>query len=597
MTKLISLLTAFLLIIALASHSMAASAETEYLDIYADSEVKVFSNPTLEDEFADDRILVVLSNDASLEFNDRTADDFSSIDCAKVRDLSRGCGQKIKQQYDTLMAAALSRTAVPESVDAEQIGSFNQILCIELEQPGKDNVLAAIEELQRRDDVLYAAPDYVISLSATTNTATNDPNVSEQWALDAIQLSDAWDVTTGSPSVMVGILDTGIDAGHPDLDGRVDSHLSADFTLGHIIGEEVHTIPNDPMGHGTHVAGIIGAITNNGTGMAGACSGVTLVSLRIFDENGSGYSSNLALAIEYAESNNIPILNFSGRWNLEFTSHESLYNYALDEVIENYGGLFVCAAGNDYSNNDTIDIFPANCHYLHTITVGAGTPANTKAPFSNYGVNTVDIFAPGVDILSCYPTEMCINGTHDTINSVHEDIGYHTMSGTSMATPYVTAVAALMLSENPSLTPIQIKHRIMNNCDQYNTLSGYCISGGVVNAYKAVLNACFPTTATLNSNWQFSASGGRHMWFMFVVPSDDNYYFYTEGDVDTIGELFSYETGLIEYCDDNQQDDGEESNYNFYIAATNLKAGDVLYLRVTAAEWLDEGVITLKITA
>lgn len=256
----------------------------------------------------------------------------------------------------------------------------------------------------------------------------------------------------------------------------------------------------------------------------------------------------------------------------------------------------MCAAGNDNSNNDNYDSYPANYTYLHTITVGASTASNTKADFSNYGANKVTIFAPGAGVLSCYPTDMCEDGTHDTKNTVHVSDGYHKMSGTSMAAPYVTGVAALMLSTNPSLTPVQIRQRIMDNCNQYNTLNGYCVSGGVVNAYKALLNAYYPITANLNSTHMFSVEDGKQLWFKLVVPSDGNYYFYTESDVDTIGEVFSYSSGLIAYCDDLEQDEGEESNYNFYIVASNLKAGDIVYIRVTAAAWRDDGVCTLKIS-
>lgn len=445
--------------------------------------------------------------------------------------------------------------------------------------------------MQKRDDVLYAGPDYAISVC--TDQTTIDTYANQQWALDSIQLTDAWDVTTGSSAVIVGVIDSGIDVTHPELDeGIVNVELSCDF-LG---GNKVTGVSSDTYGHGTHVAGIIAAQCNNSAGIMGACRNVTLVSLRVFYEDGTGYSSYVYNAIQYAETLNIPILNFSGRFN----ESSEYYDRAMLEAIENYSGLFICSAGNESDNNDDIGVYPANYNLMNIITVGACSSNNTRWNIfgtnigSNYGANTVDVFAPGAGIYSCFPMS-CASNDHGINSGTHIADGYHMLSGSSMAAPYVTAIAALMLSENPSITPIRIRQTLLENCVDHESLNDLCISGGIVNAYKSVLNSFFPTSLYLGSSSTFGAWAGT-MWYTFTVPSDGTYIFYSEGEFDTIGELFHYDSGLIEYCDDIElPDDGSDDEYNFSIVATNLKAGDKIYLRVTVYNSQKQGVITVKV--
>ena len=205
----------------------------------------------------------------------------------------------------------------------------------------------------------------------------------------------------------------------------------------------------DLSGHGTHVAGIIGAQGNNEIGISGVAWNIRLVSLRVFDSNGYGYLSDVKRAIDFATNENIPILNYSG-------GSSSDHN-GCKKAIENYPGLFVCAAGNDNQDNDSHGYFPGNYNFDNLISVGAiningnrptslqwQVDENGKPQGSNYGATTVDIFAPGDTIVSTVPT------------SVYSK-GYVRYEGTSMATPHVTGVAALMLSINPNLTPQQIK--------------------------------------------------------------------------------------------------------------------------------------------
>lgn len=284
-------------------------------------------------------------------------------------------------------------------------------------------------------------------------------------------MPNAWDITTGAAQVVVGVIDTGISGTHEDLANRINSNLCRDFSSG---TEVAVGTPVDPKGHGTHVAGIIGAEGDNGIGISGVCWNVTLASLRVFDEKGSGYASNVALAIDYAITQNIPILNLSARW---YASNTERYDYPLQAAISNYPGLFVCAAGNEAADNDTIDVYPTNIDLPNLISVAATDTTDSLCSFSNYGKTTVHLAAPGEGIKSAYPNN-----------------SYANSDGTSMATPYVTGVAALIKSLNRELTAPEIKALILNNVDKIDALSDKCTTGGRLNAYKAVRAATEPLT-------------------------------------------------------------------------------------------------------
>ncbi len=465
-SKLLCILLAIVLIIGLSGSGFAITiGEATEATIGTDKDVpeeKIFSTATLDDDFADDRVMVVLTNAASLKLKAYKSSDFSEIQCTSVNDLSTAAAARVEAKLNGKSVAAVHELE-PDAVvfsDFYEVNTdtYNQILCLTLPTKSKQGVLDAIKILSQRDDVKYAGPDYAMTIASTT---PNDTYYSSQWALPKIKMPQAWDIHTGRSGVLVGVLDTGIESTHSDFARNVNTALSRSY-----VGT---TATQNPNGHGTHVAGIIGAKGNNSTGIAGVVWNVKLVSLQVFNSAGIGYSSYLASAVNYAQSKAIPILNFSGGWP---TSSE-YYNVNLEETLENYSGLFVCAAGNESSNIDGILAYhPAEINLPNVITVGASTQSDTKCAFSNYGATTVDIFAPGEDIYSTYTM-----GTHTY------------MSGTSMAAPHVTGVAALMLSECSGLTASAIRSKIISNDDNVNSLSGYCVSGGRLNAYKALSNA------------------------------------------------------------------------------------------------------------
>lgn len=474
-------------------------------DTFASSEEKIYCNATIDDDFAEDRILVVLSNDASLSTLSYNETHFSEFSCTDVTNLT---------EFSTnLVRAQLAKVDIAEQYqlsDAVTFGdfyqvdtdSFHQVLCLTLKDPGKDQVLSAIDDLMQREDVIYAGPDFVVSCCSTSPQGAY---CDEQWAIETIQLPEAWDISTGSASVMIGVLDSGIDGSHPDLANRINVSKSRDFTSGTTATVSSVT---DPFGHGTHVAGIIAAQGTNTIGITGVCKYATLISLRVFNSIGRGYSSYVANAINYASSIGIPILNFSGGW----WTYEDRYDYALKTVISSYSGLFVCAAGNDSLDLDTASdsYYPAEYHLSNMIVVGSSTSEDTYYFTSNYSEKVVDIFAPGSNILSCYTVSKCENGTHDISGTTHYKNGYHYDNGTSMAAPHVAGVAALILAKHPSATRSQIKKWILNGAERVLNANGnsvfgaLCVSGGRLNAFNAVNNHLY--TYTKYSSTQHTCS-------------------------------------------------------------------------------------------
>ena len=396
--------------------------------------------------------------------------------CTSVEDLSTATADKIKKGVDEKLA-----------------NRYQQLLCLELDRNSKENVLAAIKEIEKRDDVYYAGPDYKMNLKEEDETTLsverqkgnnhatnvsqtksnelispitpNDPKLYKQWAIDKIQLPMAWNYTRGSNQVVVGVIDSGIDHTHPELANKVDTSLSYDF----VHGTSAMPALRDLNHHGTMVAGIIGAETDNGIGMAGTCWNIKLASLRILNYGGKGDYDAAARAINFAVEKNIPILNMS------FGGYETTRD--LEVAIKNYYGLMVCAAGNEGADNDSVPSYPSDYNYLdNLISVGASDENDNRCVrtngASNYGKTTVDLFAPGNNI---YTT---LKG-----NDYTDVILYW---GTSFAAPYVSGVAALMLAERPTLTGWHIKSAILYGVDEIDSLTDYCVSGGRLNAYKAL---------------------------------------------------------------------------------------------------------------
>lgn len=290
-----------------------------------------------------------------------------------------------------------------------------------------------------------------------------------------INILNAWNITKGSDEVKVAIIDTGIDINHPDLAASIyrnpnetinwaddDGNGYADDINGWNFVNDTNNIftSEDEDTHGTHIAGIIAAGINNG-GVVGVSPNVRIVPLKFISGN-TGYTSDAIRAIEYCKKAGIEIVNIS--WG------GSDYNPALLEAMKNCSITFICAAGNAGKNIDTSAVYPAAFDLPNIVTVSANDSRGQLASFSNYG-NEVDVSAPGVNIYSTLP-----------------DNKYGYLSGTSMAAPFVTGTVALLKSIDSSLTPAEIKKRILDNVTKSSNLSGKVSTSGRLNAYSALIN-------------------------------------------------------------------------------------------------------------
>lgn len=329
------------------------------------------------------------------------------------------------------------------------------IILIYLKDKDPVTVIEAVKKLSVSPYIIYAEPDYIEEM----HLVSNDPLYKYLWGIKKINTPLAWNYTTGSSEVVVGVIDTGIDYNHQDITENMWISPNKKLFYGwNFADNNDNSIDTD--GHGSHVAGTIGAVGNNGIGITGVCWNVRVASLKF----GLDIASAIA-AIDFANSFNIQILNAS--WG------GRAYSYTLKYAIEHYNGLFIASAGNNGANNDIEPIYPASYDSDNIISVAATDPYDTLARFSNYGVESVDIAAPGTDILS-----------------LDLDGGYSPLNGTSMAAPHVAGVAALLKSYLPSISTSSLKNIILSSVNRNINLEGKILTGGLldVNAMFELLN-------------------------------------------------------------------------------------------------------------
>lgn len=404
-------------------------------------------------------------------------------------------------------------TALTQNVLQE----YSVVPGLQLVEVPNGQVPAAVNAYRNNPNVLYAEPDYVIHLAAVPN----DAYFSNLWGLHNtgqtvngdtsthpgadIKAPEAWDKWTGDPNFRIAVLDTGVNYFHQDLQANIwtnEQELNGqsgydDDLNGYI--DDIHGYnfasgyanPSDPLddhvdGHGTLVAGIIGAVGNNAVpgGFNGGVVGVNwrckIVALKVLDSNGDGYVSALVNAMRYVIKNNIRLSNASVGFCEVGVDSEALYELIQASQTEVIGGhLLVAAAGNVPSpnncpsvrDNDLSPHYPASYDLQNVISVAATNNDDELASFSHYGLTTVDLGAPGVNIYSTlYPG----------INT------YAFKSGTSFAAPHVTGVVALVMSRYPNLTWAQVRNRVLWTVRPLDSLRNLTATGGMVNALAAV---------------------------------------------------------------------------------------------------------------
>src|SRR5215813_14034375 len=387
------------------------------------------------------------------------------------------------------------------------------------------NTRALLNMLSRLAGVQYAEPNYIVR----TQLTPNDTRFTQLWGMNNtgqvvggqtgvagadISAVQAWDVSTGSTSIVVGVIDTGVDFNHPDLAANIWSAPSS-FTVtvggqtitcpagAHGFNDVANTCsPLDDNNHGSHTSGTIGATGNNGSGVVGVNWTASIMGLKFLSASGSGNTADAIECIDFAIQAKA---RFGAQANVRILSNSwggGGFSQALLDAINRANSnnmLSVCAAGNNNSNNDTTAFFPANYDASNVLSVAATDNRDNKSSFSNFGATTVDLGAPGTNILSTVP-----NG------------GFAVFSGTSMATPHVSGAAALVLSKC-SLSTANLKANLMNNVDPVSSLAGRTVTGGRLNVNKAI-RACSgggappPTTVFFdnfetNQGWTTNPNG------------------------------------------------------------------------------------------
>ncbi|MBN2356247.1 S8 family serine peptidase [candidate division KSB1 bacterium] len=405
-----------------------------------------------------------------------------------------------------------------DTIDAVVLDMFPSIDVWRLKIADEYGLEEALQIIRELEPVIYAEPNYVIRASIQPN----DPEFNRLWGLNNtgqtggtvaadVRALAAWDVITGSSQVVIGIFDSGLDISHPDLQQNVyinqgedawadandpgsgnqiddDGNGYVDDRMGYNFVSNSNS-PFDDNGHGTHVAGIAGAVGNNGAGIVGVNWRIKLLPIKILDAKGDGNVAMAIKAIDYAIKAGIKVVNCS--WG------GSGYSSALYDALalaNTRGILFIAAAGNNGVNTDQLPEYPAGYDLPNIISVAATDHMDRRAlwgdeeeegsndcgfscssvmaavPGSNFGPQTVDLAAPGKEIFSTIPGS------------------YGLLSGTSMATPFVTGAAGLLLAKRADLTSQQIKDQILNNVDPITAFTGLSVTGGRLNVVRALQN-------------------------------------------------------------------------------------------------------------
>jgi thermitase len=357
-------------------------------------------------------------------------------------------GEVLVRYRDTVAGVSVRRAFSAATLRAQPVETNARLGFTRLRLPSGTDVVTAIAQLRKDPNVLYAEPNYLAHKDVTPDDTFYNSSI--QWPLFKIEAATAWNYALGT-GVKVAVLDTGVQANHPDLVGKVV--LQYDFAYN-------DPVANDVDGHGTHTAGTVGATTYNATGVASLGYNVQLLCGKVLDDTGSGSHAAIANGIVWATDNGAKVINMSLGGSSGSSTLQNAVNYATTR-----GVLVVASAGNA---GNTRANYPA--YYSNALAVAATDRNDARATFSTYG-SWVDLAAPGVDIASTY------------IGSQ-----YVYMSGTSMAAPHVSALAGLVFGTSYGTSASAVRTRLINTGDNVTTRFGsYPLKR--INARKAVLPA------------------------------------------------------------------------------------------------------------
>ncbi|MCL1903529.1 MAG: S8 family serine peptidase [Oscillospiraceae bacterium] len=496
----------------------SVSREEFNKEIFKDKyEPKVFSKADIDQDFSDDTVLIVMDKSVGAINKVHDKKFFGDIEIEEIIDLSVVVNEALLSNDDLRHAPKKDTWEAEFIAEQKQFNAknqtkqnkefqeivqnldedwqidreeFRQILKLKLPIKNKQNVLDVIAKLEKIEGIRSAGPDYVAQIASV---APNDPYFTneEQWALKKISVPAAWKFTTGSRNVRVGVIDSGVSE-HIDFGSGSSKNLVGGWNF-----FQANNNTEDIYPHGTQVAGIIGAVGNNGIGITGICQEISIVPLMVYKRvyypgvptsELQIYVEGIIEAIIYAQNYNIPILNIS------LGVPPGLTADAQYQAIKNYSGLVVASAGNDGYNLELNPTYPASHKLPNVITVGASDSNDQRSIWSyvqssNHGANSVHLFAPGGQGMD--------NNSALKVITTGLDNTYITFGGTSSAAPHVAGVAALIKSKYPGLNTLQIKQAILDGVDTVangglpadTNLTNICITGGRLNAYKALVVA------------------------------------------------------------------------------------------------------------
>jgi len=410
---------------------------------------------------------------------------------------------KLKKQRG-IRAESLGALSTRLGVQVKEFLTYDrEFISVKSDRP----MTEVLTSLTNNAAVEYAEPNIIYHIVGSPNTTPNDEKYKELWGMNNtgqtingvagtagvdLGAEKAWEITTGSEKVVVAVIDTGVDRNIADLkdntwvntaemNGKAGKDDDGNGYVDDIYGYDFANNDGDPTddhGHGSHVSGTIGGKGNNSKDVVGVAWNVKIMGVKFLTAQGSGTLDGAVKSIDYAMKNGAHIM--SNSWG------GGGFTQALYDVIKkanDKGILFVAAAGNTRQNNDITPTYPASYQVANVVSVAAIDNTGALASFSCYGNKSVHVGAPGVDILSTTPS------------------GLQSWKGTSMATPHVSGVAALLRAQYPDMTIAEIKERIVKTAKPLAGLKGKTVSGGLVDAYNALTNTKPPPDPNDPANW------------------------------------------------------------------------------------------------
>lgn len=384
----------------------------------------------------------------------------SLVGCGVNPTALKGATAKVSERAQVYSVNGEARLVIKRrpGVEAVQVSGVRPVrslnaLGVQVASVRLANLDSALSALRSDPSVIYAQPSYRVKAFGLPTTGfkglsfgLNDPMFGQQYAPQTIRATEAWSVTRGA-GVTVAVVDTGVDTTHPEFQGRIVEGYNATTRNGNA---------KDDNGHGTHVAGIVAAAANNGAGMVGIAPEAKIMPIKVLEADGSGSDAGVADGIVWAADHGAQVINMSLGGPGESKVLADAVEYALKK-----GVAVLAAMGNDGSNEKS---YPAA--YPGVLAVGATDDKDAAADFSQWG-EWISVSAPGVQILSTFPTYKC------NLNEYGFPQDYAVLDGTSMATPAVAGLAALVKARYASLTPAQLKARLEKAADKVPAASGF----------------------------------------------------------------------------------------------------------------------------